>query len=240
MQPSNSPSQEESPEAFAARLGLSFRNIRHLHRALTHRSYINEHPTALEDNERLEFLGDAILDFLVTTWLFHQFPEMSEGELTRLRAALVGTSQFAAFSRQLQIGRAMRLGRGEAEGGGRERDTLLCAAFEALVAALYLDSGLDAVREFVAPLLEPAAERIVAERQGQDAKSLLQEWSQSQGLGVPHYRQVSVSGPHHNRLYEFEVSIDGKVYGRGTGPNKQAASKQAAHNALIALGLESA
>ena len=123
----------------AGRLGVQFNDLRLLTRALTHRSYLNEHPEAIEDNERLEFLGDAVLDFLVASWLYHRFPEMSEGDLTRLRSALVRTEQLAEFAEDFDLAPLMRLGRGEAEGGGRMRPALLCATFEAFVGALYLD-----------------------------------------------------------------------------------------------------
>lgn len=227
-----------TPAEFAQLLDFPFKDISLLSRALTHRSYLNENTDAIEDNERLEFLGDAVLDFLVAAWLYHRYPEMAEGELTRLRSALVGMPQLAAFARQLGVGPAMRLGRGEDDGGGRHRDSLLCDTFEAIVGAMFLDSGLDSVIEFVHPLLDPAVEYIMRERHDQDPKSRLQEWSQSQGIGVPHYRQVSTSGPDHERIYEIEVSINGAPYGRGTGTSKQSASKNAAQNALVALGLD--
>jgi len=228
----------ETPQELAARLNLRFNRISNLARALTHRSYLNENPDVVEDNERLEFLGDAVLDFLVADWLYHRFPEMAEGDLTRLRAALVATPRLAEFGRQFEIGPAIRLGRGEAEGGGRERDTILCATFEAIIGALYLDSGIQAVRAFFEPLLEPATEQILRNRQAQDCKSLLQEWSQSRGWGVPVYRLVSVSGPDHRRVYEIEVSLNDKVYGRGSGSSKQAASKAAACDALSNLNVD--
>ncbi len=123
--------ETEPPADFARRLGLKFKNGLLLSRALTHRSYLNEHPEALEDNERLEFLGDAVLDFLVGAWLYNRFPEMREGELTRLRSALVRTEQLAEFAGQHGFGAAMRLGRGESQAGGRARQALLCATFEA-------------------------------------------------------------------------------------------------------------
>ena len=147
--------KKESPEAFARRLKLPFSDNRLLSRALTHRSYLNEYPEALEDNERLEFLGDAVLDFLVAAWLYNRFPESSEGEMTRLRAALVGTNQLAAFAQQIDLSAAIRLGRGEDGGGGRHRTTLLCATFEAVVGALYLNAGIDAVQRFMEPILTP-------------------------------------------------------------------------------------
>jgi ribonuclease III len=237
MQPSQG-SNQESPSELAQRIGLPFKDISYLARALTHRSYMNENTDAMEDNERLEYLGDAVLDFLVAAWLYNRFPEMAEGDLTSFRAALVGTPQLATFGRQWGVGAAMRLGRGEDEGGGRKRERLVCGTFEAIIGALYLDSGLETVIALVHPLLSPAVDQIVAKRHDQDPKSRLQEWSQSHSLGVPHYLQVSISGPDHDRIFEFEVTINGKTYGRGTGSSKHAASKDAARNALIDLGLD--
>ena len=228
----------ESPKDFSQRLELPFSDYLLLSRALTHRSFLNEHPEALEDNERLEFLGDAVLDFLVGAWLYNHFPEMAEGELTRLRSALVRTEQLAAFAKEIDLGRAMRLGHGEADGGGRERKALLCGTFEALVGALYLNAGFNAVREFIEPLLKPAALQILAAHRELDPKSLLQEWVQSQGYGPPQYRTVNASGPEHDKTFEVEVVVDGKAYGYGSGHSKQAAAKSAARQALESLGLD--
>ena len=208
------------------------------YRALTHRSYLNEHPEVLEDNERLEFLGDAVLDFLVGAWLYNRFPEMAEGSLTRLRAALVGNEQLAEFARQIGLGSLMRLGRGEDESGGRERKALLGSTFEALIGALYLDRGIPTVSEFVEPLLDQATRQIVYGRKDQDPKSLLQEWAQSEGLGTPFYQTVAAHGPDHDKVFEVTVMIHGKIYGRGAGPSKQAAAKAAARTAISALGLD--
>ena len=228
----------ETPEALAARLQLPFKDPRLIARALTHRSFINENPDALEDNERLEFLGDAILDFLVGSWLYHRYPEMAEGKLTRLRSALVGTHQLAVFARTLDLGDAMRLGRGEIDGGGRKRDNLLCGTFEALVGALYIDSGLEPVRTLIEPLLASVIEDIIEQRDDIDAKSSLQEWAQGNGLGVPLYRQVEVSGPDHERTYTFVVVMNGEQYASGQGTSKQEASKNAAAETLRLLGVE--
>lgn len=222
---------------YAEEQNLPFTDELLLSRALTHRSYLNEHPEALEDNERLEFLGDAVLDFLVGAWLYNHFPEMAEGELTRLRSALVRTEQLAVFAQRINLGEMMRLGRGEAEGGGRERPALLCGTFEALVGALYLNSGFDAVLKFVEPLLETASLQILEDHKEQDPKSLLQEWVQSQGYGPPVYRTLSASGPEHDKTFEVEVSAGGRSLGRGFGHSKQAAAKSAARNALEALDL---
>ncbi len=228
----------ESLQDFALQVNLPFSDYLLLSRALTHRSYLNEHPEALEDNERLEFLGDAVLDFLVGAWLYNHFPEMAEGELTRLRSALVRTEQLADFAEQIDLGAVMRLGRGEDEGGGRKRPALLCGTFEALVGALYLDAGMEAVQSFIEPYLEAGVVEILAERRDRDPKSLLQEWVQSQGFGPPVYNTVSSSGPEHNKTFEVEVYVSGKPFGRGHGHSKQAAAKAAAHQALHAIGLE--
>src|SRR5512133_2590958 len=152
---------EESPQELAQRLGLPFGDWLLLSRALTHRSYLNEHPEAIEDNERLEFLGDAVLDFVVGAWLYNRYPEMPEGDLTRMRSALVHTEQLAEFAKEIELGRAMRLGKGEMAANGRERPALLCDCFEAVVGALYLDSGISAVLDFISPLLEEASEEIL-------------------------------------------------------------------------------
>jgi ribonuclease-3 len=227
----------EAPADFARRLGLPFKNQLMLRRALTHRSFLNENADALEDNERLEFLGDAVLDFLVADWLYNRYPEMAEGKLTRLRSAMVGTPQLAAFAREIDLGNALLLGKGEDEGGGRKRKTILCAGFEAVVGALYLDSGIEAVRSFVLPMMIPETEKILSNHQDRDPKSLLQEWAQSRHLGVPIYKEVSCTGPDHDRTYVFEVYIDGERLGRGEGSNKRDASKKAAFDAQARLGL---
>jgi ribonuclease-3 len=223
---------EETPAALSERLELPFKNLLLLTRALTHRSYINEHPEALEDNERLEFLGDAVLDFVSGAWLYNHFPEMAEGELTRMRSALVCTPQLAEFARSLNLGPAMRLGHGEDQAGGRLRDVLLCATFEALVGALYLETDIAAVQQFIHPMLENVSEQFSLRLDLSDPKSHLQEWSQGHKLGIPQYVTVQTSGPDHDRLFEVEVLISGKVAGRGSGHNKQIAARLAAQAAL--------
>jgi ribonuclease-3 len=224
--------EKNTAKDFVARLNLSFTNDLLLNRALTHRSYANEHPEALEDNERLEFLGDAVLDFLVGAWLYNHFPEMREGELTRLRSALVRTEQLAEFAVAVNLGAVMRLGHGEDAGGGRSRQVLLCGMFEALIGALFLDAGLEAVRNFIEPMLQTVSKQVILENRAQDPKSLLQESVQSQGFGPPIYRTIAANGPDHERTFEVEVIVNGQVIGRGVGRSKQAAAKKAAINAL--------
>ena len=224
--------REESPAALVQRLDLPFTNLLLLTRALTHRSYINEHPEALEDNERLEFLGDAVLDFVAGAWLYNHFPEMAEGELTRMRSALVCTDQLAVFARTIDLGAAMRLGHGEEQAGGRQRDILLCATFEALIGALYLQNDLTTVQSFFHRMIEKVGEQFLLRTDLQDPKSRLQEWSQGHKLGIPQYVVLQTSGPEHERMFEVEVHISGKVYGLGSGHSKQAAARLAAQASL--------
>lgn len=225
----------ESASDLSRRLSLPFSNLALLVRALTHRSYVNEHSEAVEDNERLEFLGDAVLDFIVGDWVYQRFPEMPEGDLTKMRSALVRNEQLAKFARNLDLGRALRLGRGEATSGGHDRDNLLGSTFEALVGALYLDSGIGAVNTFVNPILEDSRESVLSEIH--DPKSQLQEYIQSRKLGPIRYRVVSTSGPDHAITFDMDVEIAGEIKGHGTGTNKSYAEHAAAQDALNNLGV---
>jgi ribonuclease-3 len=211
----------------------AFRDPSLIARALTHRSYLNEHPqVAFEDNERLEFLGDAVLDFVVGAWLYNRFPELPEGRLTSLRAALVKTDTLAGFAAQIGLSEQLRLGKGEIESGGRQRQSLLCNAFEALIGALYLDQGLEVIRAFLAELLPDEVDRVMADERDRDAKSILQEWSQARLGRTPRYRTVHAEGPDHARQFTVEVSIGEQVVGKGIGPSKQIAAQAAASDAL--------
>jgi ribonuclease-3 len=223
---------EESPAELAQRLELPFKNLQLLRRALTHRSFVNEHPDALEDNERLEFLGDAILNFTAGAWLYNHFPEMEEGELTRMRAALVCTEQLAKFARGINLGPAMRLGYGEDLAGGRNRDALLCDTFEALIGALYLQSDISTIQRIVHPRFQEACEQIFLSPDPLDPKSRLQVWMQGKGLGTPKYVTLTATGSDHQPMFEVEVQIDGFTHGLGRGHNKQEAEQAAAQAAL--------
>ncbi|RMD50132.1 MAG: ribonuclease III [Candidatus Thermofonsia bacterium] len=214
-------------------LGIQFQDYSLLTRALTHRSYLNEHPeNALEDNERLEFLGDAVLDFVVGAYLYHKFPEMDEGELTALRAALVRAKTLAEFAKALDIGRFLRLGYGEAESGGRERIPLLCASFEAVVGAMYLDQGLPAVEALIDRLIGPALDKILRESLHKDAKSEFQVWAQAEFNITPHYEVVRADGPDHAKVFTVQVKVGKDIWGEGKGPSKQKAAQAAAREAL--------
>ncbi|MCA9923606.1 MAG: ribonuclease III [Anaerolineales bacterium] len=215
-------------------LDIAFNDYSLLSRALTHRSFLNENPhQSLEDNERLEFLGDAVLDFVVGTYLYHRFPEMDEGELTSLRAALVRAKTLAAFARQLEIGRFLRLGYGEAENGGRERIPLLCAAFEAVIGAVYLDQGLEKATPLIEKLAAPALVEIMEDSLHKDAKSEFQVWAQARFNITPHYLVVDSSGPDHAKQFTIDVVVGDKVWGQGKGRSKQRAAQAAAAVAMV-------
>jgi len=222
----------ESPQELMDRLKIQFNDVLLLTRALTHRSFLNEHPEALEDNERLEFLGDAVLDFLVGEWIYNRFPEMEEGDLTKMRSALVQTNQLAQFTRIMKMENAIRLGRGEYKAGGNYRNALLCDVFEAFIGAMLLDKGIEYVRTFLNPLLNDTISEIIENHKVEDPKSMLQEWAQANGHMTPKYVTKNVKGPDHEKEFEVEVRIGNKIYGTGTAKNKQSAEKFAAHQAL--------
>lgn len=208
-----------------------------LEQALTHRSYLNEYGGVGggADNERLEFLGDAVLDFLVGDMLFRRYPQMPEGDMTRLRAALVRTESLAELGADIQLGQALRMGRGEEASGGRTRITNVCAAFEALVGAMYLDGGISVVRDFISDRVDVMLEQVMAESRDKDARSLLQEWSQAEHNLTPAYRTISESGPDHRKEFVVAVLIGDKSVAHGTGKSKQAAAQSAAREALQLL-----
>ncbi len=215
------------------RLGMEFRDYSLLSRALTHRSYVNENPgTLLEDNERLEYLGDSVIDFVVAGYLYHRFPEMDEGELTTLRAALVRAETLAQFARQIDLGRFLRLGYGEEESGGRERTPLLCATFEAVTGAIYLDQGLVTAQPFIEQFVGPMLEQIQAGALHKDAKSEFQVWAQARFNMTPHYQVVGSEGPDHDKTFTVRVLVGDEAWGEGQGRSKQTAAQAAAAEAL--------
>jgi ribonuclease-3 len=216
-----------------------FQNQELLKRALTHTSYANEHMTnggaLMEDNERLEFLGDAILDFVAAKWLYHHFPELHEGRLTSLRAALVRASTLAQFAASIQLSDYLLLGKGESESGGRQRANILSDAFEALMGALYLDQGFDAVCAYFEQMIERVAPVVLSENLDRDPKSQLQEWSQARLSVTPRYKLVNAEGPDHAKTFTVEVWLGDVMAAVGTGSSKQLAEQSAARTALNSL-----
>ena len=238
MEKSGSKLNTETPEELAARILPGFGDISLISRALTHRSYVNEHEEALEDNERLEFLGDAVLDFVVGAWVYNRYPDMQEGDLTRMRSALVHTAQLAEFARAINLGNAMRLGHGENQAGGSDRTALLCDTFEAVVGAIYLEQDIEGVQKFIFPFLDSASEDILLNHKNEDPKSKLQEWAQGKGYPTPQYIPRNITGPDHSKSFEVDVYINGEARGSGIGSSKQAATKQAAADAIKRLAIQ--
>ena len=226
------------PSVFESEHGLVFSNKALLKTAFVHSSYVNEQTEDVpEDNERLEFLGDSILGAVVSEWLFSRFPTSREGELTAMRAALVKRDALARFARRLSLGEYLWLGHGEEESGGRKRAATLCATFEAVIGAIYLDMGMDAVRGFVLPIVQADQDRQSLETLHKDPKSRLQEWSQSNFGILPRYKVVDQVGPDHAKTFMFQVTILDRRCGVGEGPSKQEASLAAAAMALQRLNL---
>ncbi len=217
----------------------TFNNPRLLDTALTHRSALNEpHVSGTpcsESNERLEFLGDAVLELVVTRYLFEQYPQEPEGKLTAYRSALVRTETLAEVATELELGKKLYMSKGEEAGGGRKNIGLLANTFEAVIGALYLDQGMKKVEEFVAQVLLPKFKQIKQKKLYKDAKSALQETVQAKGLATPEYKLLEAIGPDHAKSFKVEVLIDGKIYGKGTGNSKQAAQQEAASRALIKI-----
>lgn len=213
---------------------VSFKNKSLLKQALIHRSFINEADDrdALSHNERIEFLGDAVLELIVTEHLFNKYPEHKEGELTSFRAATVRTTSLAATAENLQIGDYIYMSKGEENTGGRHRPYILANTFESLLGAIYLDQGLDVVKKFLYEVLIPKIETIVEHRLDIDSKSKLQEISQERTGLTPSYHLISALGPDHAKEFVMCVKIGDFNFGEGKGRNKQEAEEQAANHAI--------
>ena len=215
-------------------IGATFGDRRLLQQAFVHRSFLNENPGfPLSSNERLEFLGDAVLGFISAEYLYFAHSDLPEGQLTRMRAAMVQAETLAKAARSLGLGQYLYLGRGEEASGGRQRLSLLSATFEALVGAVYLDRGLDAARKLVLGIL--ASEQASAGREAieKDHKSRLQELTQARWQATPVYRTIAAEGPDHEKLFTVEVLVDGVTLGHGFGHSKQEAEQHAAQHALL-------
>ena len=213
-----------------------FRDPQLLNQAVTHRSYAYEHPEEGEHNERLEFLGDAVLNFISGEFLFKQYPHKPEGELTALRSALVDESQLANFARKIKLGQHLKLGKGAENQNMRDNPNLLSCTFEAVVGAYFLDqeSEVDEVWDWVVPFFEAVVETRVKDPMA-NPKSQLQEWAQRQFQTIPTYRITGESGPDHDKQFTAEVWVCNRKLGKGQGKRKQDAEKSAAHQALSQL-----
>lgn len=217
-------------------LGYSFKRISNLKRALTHKSFANEHKLpSREHNERLEFLGDAVLELVVSELLMERYPDFSEGDLSKMRAAIVNEKQLASLARKFSLGDYLYLGRGEEQTSGREKSSLLADAFEAVLGAIYLDRGYKKAAAVIRGHYLDLFDSKPTHEFYQDFKTELQERSQSLFRSIPRYRLVSESGPDHDKVFEIEISIQNDVMGRGKGRSKKEAEQEAAREALSQL-----
>jgi ribonuclease III len=204
--------------------------------AFTHRSYLNESTDTKESNERLEFLGDSVLSLIVSTMLYSSKPLDNEGDLTNLRSYIVKTTSLAQASKKLNLGKYLRLSKGEELSGGRENPQLMANTYESLLGAIYLDQGLEAANQFVKETLLPLFEDVLVSGPPKDAKSSLQEISQTRTKQSPKYKVIDTSGPDHAKVFTVGVFLQGKQIGTGSGMSKQIAEENAAHEALHTLG----
>jgi ribonuclease-3 len=225
-----------SADLFAARLGLPIRDLDLLEQALTHSSFLHEHrETASGHNERLEFLGDAVVTLVIGEALFRLRPNDDEGVLSARRAAIVSAQGLARIARRIELGEALRLGEGESRRDGRTRVSLLASGFEALVGAIYLDLGYDVVRDWILEQAQPELSSDAPLSSLKSAKSRLQEHTQRTNGERPSYRLVEASGPDHDKLFRVEVSVGGRVLGTGEGHSQKSAEISAAEAALPGL-----
>lgn len=226
----------ESREMLQKSLYYQFVDSTLLVTALSHKSYVNENPIhGGVDNERLEFLGDAVLDLVISDCMFNRYPELAEGEMTRVRAEVVSEKNLAALARKINLGDYLFLGKGERLTGGHDKDSLLADALEAVFGAIYLDAGYAAVRGVVLGLLSDQVDLAVERKRGLDYKTRLQELVQARYGMVPQYVMLETSGPDHGRTYQAGVNFAGHSFGPGSGRTKKKAEQEAARLALKGL-----
>jgi ribonuclease-3 len=214
------------------KLGVEFNDISLLKRALTHRSYLNENRDVDKNNERLEFLGDAVLELIVSDFLYKKYPDRPEGELTSFRSAIVRTESLADASRELNYGKYLRMAKGEAESGGRDKDYLLANTFESVLGAIYIDQGYVKCKNLVKRVLIPKIDNIVKNRLDIDSKTKIQELMQEKFKQTPIYEVVNEHGPDHDKEFVVVVKVGKKIIGKGKGSSKQRAEEAAAQEGL--------
>lgn len=228
--------REKELHELEKKLGISFLNKKLLNQSLTHSSY--GHEKNLPDNERLEFLGDAVLKLVTTEYLYNKFPEHAEGELTKIRATVISDETLAGVGRKLDLGRHLLLSANEAKSGGQKRKSNLANVFEAIVGAVYLDAGIGKARDVIIEILREEIEEVSRAGYIRDYKSALQEYAQKHKRELPHYRVIKETGLRHRRVFWMEVKLRGHRYGMGRGANKKEAEQRAAAMALRRLKTE--
>lgn len=220
------------PEDLAKELGVQFKDISLLKRALTHRSFLNENREVERSNERLEFLGDAVLELIVSTYLYNEYPDRPEGDLTSFRSAIVRTESLAKASRELGYGKYLRMAKGEEESGGRDKDYILANTFEAILGAIYIDQGYEVCKTLVTKTLISKMDHIVEHRLDIDSKTKIQEVAQAKYSLTPTYKVLKEYGPDHDKKFVVAVTLGKKIIGKGEGSSKQRAEEAAAEEGL--------
>ncbi len=219
------------------KIGYTFKNPELLNKALTHKSFVNENSQPLKDNERFEFLGDSVLDLIVSSYMVKAYPDFSEGTLSKIRAAVVNESCLAGLARDIDLGQYLLLGKGEKSSGGRQKSSLLANAFEAVAGAVYQDSHLEAALDIFLPILEEEISQYANTARFRDYKSELQEYTQTQFNCIPNYKIVNEKGPDHAKEFEVVVVIQQGIRGRGSGKSKKEAEQGSAKGALESFNL---
>lgn len=223
-------------QLFEGHAGVRFRKLELLNQAFSHRSHANESGGSIENNERLEFLGDSVLGLVVAEYLYTTLPEKPEGELARIKSFVVSEDSLAGIARTIRIDNFILIGKGEEHSGGRRKKAILADALEAVIGAYFLDSGFKTVKKFVLKYIVPEIQKVLEDRHRKDYKTLLQELVQKRFRTYPQYNLVKKTGPDHDKTFWIEVVVDGAAYGPGHGKNKKEAEQAAAEAAWATLG----
>ena len=232
--------RKQQLQSFCQALGVQMHDLELLDMALTHTSYAHEakQQPKPQHNERIEFLGDSVLSIIVSTYMYNNFPELAEGQLTKLRAHLVCEYSLFEYAKKIHLGDYLQLGRGEDFTGGRERPSILADAFESVLGAIYLDQGMEVARTYLLGLMQPEIDYICRHGIFNDYKTRLQEYLQRDGEVEITYRLLGSSGPEHNKVFTSEVIFEGKVIGKGQGHSKKDSEQYAAQQALKQLHVQ--
>jgi len=233
--PPISPERKRELRLFENQIGVKFRNIAMLNLAFCHRSYANEIDINIDNNEKLEFLGDSVLGLVSSEYLFRTLSDQSEGEMAKIKSFVVSEASLSKIAKQIRVDNFILIGKGEEYSGGRSKRAILADCLEAIIGAYYLDSGLKTVRDFILNLLIPEIDAVREDRHEKDYKTLLQEYAQKRFKTYPRYKTVRKRGPDHNRTFWIDVLINNRSFGPGTGKNKKEAEQQAAGIAYNAL-----
>ncbi len=233
-----SESRNNNLKSCQSKLTYFFKDVTLLNQALTHKSFVNENNRKFEDNERLEFLGDSVLDLIIGEYTLKKFKNRMEGDLSKIRAALVNEGSLSKIARLLNLGEYLQLGKGELLSGGRNKNSILANTLEAIVAAIYLDGGLDKAAEVLLPLFKSELHHLADTSRYRDYKSELQEYAQVNKIEIPVYTVEKEIGPDHNKIFEVTVSVNGKTSGKGSGKSKKEGEQEAAREALVQLNVK--